>query len=62
MILKISEKYRLNYHEVHTLHYLSQGFPPKESQQQLQNHFEAWKVNTVMESCTALLGDALLHT
>ena len=40
----VLEKYHLNYHDVHTLHYLSQGYPPKETQQQLQNHFEAWKV------------------
>lgn len=39
-----SEKYHVNYHDVQTLHYLSQGYPPKETQQQLQNHFEAWKV------------------
>jgi hypothetical protein len=43
-LISFSEKYHVNYHDVQTLHYLSQGYPPKETQQQLQNHFEAWKV------------------
>ncbi len=33
----------MSYHEPRTLHYLSQGMEPRESQQVLANHFEAWK-------------------
>ncbi|XP_064406654.1 unconventional myosin-IXb-like [Halichondria panicea] len=36
-------KLALSYHEPRTLHYLSQGLEPRESQQVLANHFEAWK-------------------
>lgn len=39
-------KYHLNYHDVRSLHYLSQGMEPTESVPQLQSHFEAWKVST----------------
>ena len=53
------EKYHLNYHDVHTLHYLSQGYPPKETQQQLQNHFEAWKVQAPIVKVWPLL---LMHS
>ena len=34
----------LSYHDVRTLHYLSQGMEPLDSVPQLQSHFEAWKV------------------
>jgi dachs protein len=36
-------KYQLNYHDVRTLHYLSQGMEPAETVPQLQSRFEAWK-------------------
>ena len=38
-----TDKLALSYHEPRTLHYLSQGLEPRESQQVLANHFEAWK-------------------
>ena len=40
----LSAKYQLNYHDVRTLHYLSQGMEPAETVPQLQSRFEAWKV------------------
>lgn len=50
----------LNYHDVRTLHYLSQGAEPKESVPQLQSHFEAWKVRCLLMcsahvACTSIL-------
>lgn len=36
-------KFLLNYHDVRSLHYLSQGSEPTETVPQLQSHFEAWK-------------------
>lgn len=44
LVAMVTGKLHLNYHEVRTLQYLSQGLEPRETQQQLQNHFEAWKV------------------
>lgn len=41
----LAAKYQINYHDVRTLHYLSQGVEPSESVPQLQSHFEAWKVS-----------------
>jgi hypothetical protein len=41
----LSGKYFVSYHDLRTLHYLSQGTEPRESPQQLQSHFEAWKVS-----------------
>ena len=38
-------KYQLNYHDVRSLHYLSQGMEPSETVPQLQSRFEAWKVS-----------------
>lgn len=43
MNFSLADKLHLSYHELRTLHYLSQGLEPKESQQQLHSHFEAWK-------------------
>ena len=36
-------KFQCSDHDHRTLHYLSQGTEPRESTQQLQSHFEAWK-------------------
>ena len=47
-----TDKFMLNYHDVRTLHYLSQGTEPKESVPQLQSHFEAWKVRRLLTYTT----------
>lgn len=65
-------KYFVSYHDLRTLHYLSQGTEPRESPQQLQSHFEAWKsslaqlgipLNDVLKVlvATLLLGNVLFY-
>lgn len=56
-LLKPTAKYFLNYHEVRSLHFLSQGLEPKDTVSHLQNHFEAWKVSTLVHRlifCTSM--------